>query len=226
MDLIEGLMTTRAMRRYSDEPVSDEEIITCLRAALQAPSGGNIQPWQFLVVTDPQKRARLGEIYRRAYTRYEAAMLPTVPPFRDEEQRAGFDRTVAASRHLADHLGSAPVILLFLMPSITMTLSDEGGDLDVGTPYASLYPAVQRLLREGWVSDALDLSVFTDSEIFGWTKQRRSAPARRLVSERAAAARSLIARSTSISLKGASTCWTRRSSVAWPANSSQRVTTE
>ena len=146
MDLIEGLMTTRAMRRYSDEPVSDEEIITCLRAALQAPSGGNIQPWQFLVVTDPQKRARLGEIYRLAYTRYEAAMLPTVPPFRDEEQRAGFDRTVAASRHLADHLGSAPVILLFLMPSITMTLSDEGGDLDVGTPYASLYPAMQNFM--------------------------------------------------------------------------------
>jgi nitroreductase len=146
MDLIEGLMTTRAMRRYSDEPVSEEEIITCLRAALQAPSGGNIQPWQFLVVADPEKRARLGEIYRRAYTRYEAAMLPTVPPFRDEVQKAGFDRTVAASRHLADHLGSAPVILLFLMPSITMTLSDDDGDLDVGTPYASLYPAVQNFM--------------------------------------------------------------------------------
>ena len=45
------------------------------------------------------------------------------------------------------------------------------------------------LLREGWVSDALGLALFTDSEIFGWTKQRRSAPARRVVSERAAAAR-------------------------------------
>jgi nitroreductase len=146
MDLIEGLMTTRAMRRYTDEPVTEEEILTCLRAAIQAPSGGNIQPWQFLVVTDAEKRAKLGEIYRRAYTRYEAAMLPTVPPFRHEEQKASFDRTVAASRHLADHLGSVPVILLFLMPSITMTLRDEGGDLDVGTPYASLYPAVQNFM--------------------------------------------------------------------------------
>jgi nitroreductase len=146
MELLEGLMTTRAMRRYSDEPVSEDEIITCLRAALQAPSGGNIQPWLFLVVTDPEKRRELGDIYKRAYTRYEAAMLPTVPPFRDDEQKAGFDRTVAASRHLADHLGSAPVILLFLMPSISMTLSDEGGDLDVGTPYASLYPAVQNFM--------------------------------------------------------------------------------
>lgn len=146
MDLIEGLMTTRAMRRYTDEPIGEEEIVTCLRAALQAPSGGNIQPWQFLVVTDSAKRARLGDIYRRAYTRYEAAMLPTVPSFRDEVARAGFDRTLAASRHLAEHLGEAPVILLFLMPAISMTLTDEAGDLDVGTPYASLYPAVQNFM--------------------------------------------------------------------------------
>ncbi|MBV9329068.1 MAG: transcription-repair coupling factor [Chloroflexi bacterium] len=45
------------------------------------------------------------------------------------------------------------------------------------------------LLREGWVSDELGLSLFTDSEIFGWSKQRRSAPTRRLASQRAAAAR-------------------------------------
>ncbi|HEY0584306.1 MAG TPA: transcription-repair coupling factor [Chloroflexota bacterium] len=48
---------------------------------------------------------------------------------------------------------------------------------------------VHGLLREGWVSEALGLALFTDGEIFGWTKQRRSAPTRRLVSERAAAAR-------------------------------------
>jgi nitroreductase len=146
MDLIEGLMTTRAMRRYTDEPVTEEDLVTCLRAAIQAPSGGNIQPWQFLVVTDAAKRAALGEIYRRAYFRYEAAMLPTVPAFRDDAAKASFERTVAASRHLAEHMGEAPVILLFLMPSISMTLRDEGGDLDVGTPYASLYPAVQNFM--------------------------------------------------------------------------------
>ena len=146
MDLIEGLMTTRAMRRYSDERVSEDDLVTCLKAAIQAPSGGNIQPWQFLVVTDGEKRKGLGDIYRRAYFRYEKAMLPTVPPFRDDAARASFERTVAASRHLAEHLGEAPVIVLFLMPSISMTLHDEGGDLDVGTPYASLYPAVQNFM--------------------------------------------------------------------------------
>jgi transcription-repair coupling factor (superfamily II helicase) len=48
---------------------------------------------------------------------------------------------------------------------------------------------VHGLLREGWVSDPMQLSLFTDSEIFGWTKQRRSAPTRRVATERAAAAR-------------------------------------
>ena len=36
--LLDGLMTNRAMRRYADEPVSDDDVWTCLRAAVQAPS--------------------------------------------------------------------------------------------------------------------------------------------------------------------------------------------
>jgi transcription-repair coupling factor (superfamily II helicase) len=48
---------------------------------------------------------------------------------------------------------------------------------------------VHGLLREGWVSDELGIALLTDSEIFGWTKQRRSAPTRPLASQRAAAAR-------------------------------------
>ena len=52
MDLYDALMTTRSMRRLSDEPVDDAIIWRILRAAVQASSGGNIQPYQFLVVTD------------------------------------------------------------------------------------------------------------------------------------------------------------------------------
>ena len=137
MDLIEGLSTARAMVRASDEPVNEDEIVTCPRAALQAPSGGNIQPWQFLVVTDAEKRARLGEIYGRAYSRYEAAMLPTVPPFRDETAKAGFERTVAASRHLAEPMGPAAVIMHLLLPSITVAHSVDGGDPNRGTHSAA-----------------------------------------------------------------------------------------
>jgi nitroreductase len=146
MDVLEAISTTRSIRRFTDEPISEDEILTCIRAAIQGPSGGNIQPWQFLVVTDPATKAALGAIYRRAYDRYEPALLGVLPPFRSEEERASFGRMLAASRHLAEHLAEVPATVLVLMPNITMTLQDDQGTLDVGTPFASVYPAVQNLM--------------------------------------------------------------------------------
>jgi len=146
MDLYDGILTTRAIRRFTDEPVTDQQVMACVKAAVQGPSGGNIQPWQFLVVTDPERKAALGEIYRRAYTRYEAALLPRIPAFRNADDEASWQRTIEASRHLAAHLGDVPVLVLVLMPGISMTLTDADGELDVGTPFASVYPAVQNLM--------------------------------------------------------------------------------
>ena len=80
MDAMEAILTTRAMRRYSSEPVDDELVMQCLEAAQQAPSGGNVQPQQYVVVRSPEVRNQLAEIYRRAFDRYERC-LPT-PEFR------------------------------------------------------------------------------------------------------------------------------------------------
>lgn len=141
VDAIEAIMTTRAMRRYTDQPVSDADIEMCLRAAQQAPSGGNVQPQQYLVLTDEHVRAIAARWYRRSYDRYEAS-LPE-PTFRDAVAEASWKRTAAASRHLADHLDDAPVIVLFLQPIIAWGSKDELGELDIGRLDASVYPAVQ-----------------------------------------------------------------------------------
>jgi len=146
MDLFEAIETTRAVRRFAETPVTDEEILACIRAAAQGPSGGNIQPWQFLAVTDAAVKRALGDVYRRAYDRYHPALVKALPPFRSDQERASWERMAAASQHLADHLGEAPALVLFLMPNISMTLQDEQGPLDVGTPFASIYPAVQNFM--------------------------------------------------------------------------------
>ena len=146
MELMDAIETCWAVRRFTSEPVTEEEITTCLQAATRAPSGGNIQPWQFVVVTDPELKGRIGEIYRRAYTRYEPALLAARRPYRDQAVEAAFVRNTDAARHLAEHLHEAPALVLFLMPDISLTLSDEQGELDVGTLYASVYPAVQNFL--------------------------------------------------------------------------------
>ena len=146
VELLDGIMTTRAMRRFTDEPVSDADIATVLAAAQQGPSGGNIQPWHFVVVVDPAVRGRLGDLYLRAYDRYEAALLPTVGPHRSEADAASWERTTAASRHLAEHFGEVPVIVAVCMPDIDLTLTDDDGPLDIGGLTASVFPAVQNMM--------------------------------------------------------------------------------
>jgi len=139
---IESLMTTRAIRRFTSDAVSDDELRTCLRAAQQAPSGGNVQPQQYVVVTDPERRAAVARWYRAAFDRYEAT-LPEPTEFRDEAVAASWRRTRDASRYLAEHLLEAPALVLFLQPLIPWTPRDDQGEMDIGRLDASVYPAVQ-----------------------------------------------------------------------------------
>ena len=139
---IESILTTRAIRRFTDEPVSDDELRTCLAAAQQAPSGGNVQPQQYLVLVEAAAKEAAGRWYGRAFVRYEAT-LPEPLSFRDEAQAASWRRTRDASRYLADHLAEAPAIVLFLQPRIPWTPRDEAGEMDIGRLDASVYPAVQ-----------------------------------------------------------------------------------
>lgn len=143
VDLYDALLTTRAMRRFTDEPVSPEAIEACLRAAVQAPSGGNIQPYQFLVVTDPATRQRLAAIYLKAWERYAPAVAAAMP---DERKTDAWRRNVQASDDLARALADVPVLVLVLVPKMTMTVTDDEGEMDVGPVYASVYPAVQNFI--------------------------------------------------------------------------------
>jgi nitroreductase len=146
MDLYEGIMTTRAIRRFSAEPVTDAEIEACLAAAQQAPSGGNSQPWQYVVITDDRIMAGVRGIYLRAYERWEAAQLAALPPFRTDAERAGFLRGVRLSRRLAEHLDEAAALVLFCMPQVSIAPVDDEGAVEIGPLYASVYPAVQNLM--------------------------------------------------------------------------------
>ena len=146
MEFFEVLETTWAVRRFTDEPVSDADVRRCLGAATRAPSGGNIQPWQFVVVRDADARRKIGAIYKRAYERYEKALDAVRQPYKREADEKNFLRIQRSARHLADHFAEVPVHVLFLMPNIDMTLTDEAGPLDIGTAHASVFPAVQNFM--------------------------------------------------------------------------------
>ena len=50
------IFTRRSIRRFLDKPVEQEKIERILKAGMQAPSAHNMQPWEFVVVTDKDKR--------------------------------------------------------------------------------------------------------------------------------------------------------------------------
>jgi nitroreductase len=101
----ELLATTRSVRRRLDltRPVEREVLEECLRLAQQAPTASYAQNWHFVVVTDPERRAALGELWRsvaRPYVQRRAAAA------------AADDRVARISdavRYLADHIHEVPV---------------------------------------------------------------------------------------------------------------------
>jgi nitroreductase len=59
MELMEALRTRRSVRQWTTDPVPDEQLEELVEAAARAPSGGNTQPWAFVVIRDQAKLRRL-----------------------------------------------------------------------------------------------------------------------------------------------------------------------
>ena len=60
-EFYEEIKNRRTVREFSARPVPREVIEDCLRAAGTAPSGANLQPWHFVVVTDPETKRKIRE---------------------------------------------------------------------------------------------------------------------------------------------------------------------
>jgi nitroreductase len=63
MEALDCLMTRRSIRSYTDEPVSDADTETLMRAAMAAPSAGNEQPWHFVLVRDREAMNRIMDVH-------------------------------------------------------------------------------------------------------------------------------------------------------------------
>ena len=118
----------RACRQFSDEPVGDDLVERCLRAATHAPSAENSQPWVFVVARRPEVRAGIAELTRRVWQ--EAARQSSLGRLPD----AMFDDV---DKGAASGMGSAPVIIV--------VCGDTALGLEVILP-SSVYLATQNLL--------------------------------------------------------------------------------
>ncbi|GHO42807.1 nitroreductase family protein [Ktedonospora formicarum] len=115
LSLDQLLTTTRSVRKRLDlsRPVELEVIRECLEIAIQAPTGSNLQQWHFVVVTDPEKRQKLADLYRTSYNAYRqnkgaANKLFANNPAREHTQ----ERVGNSADYLAEHMHEVPVFLI------------------------------------------------------------------------------------------------------------------
>ena len=146
-DMYEMMSTLRAVRRLRPDPVPDDVLGRVLQAACWAPTGGNRQPWRMIVVRSAERKQALADLYRPEWEKFcamsrrraEAAGMAG-------DELAGWERTLAAGDHLAEHMAEAPVLLLFVADPTQMAITDKNLDRVSMVGGGSVYTAVQNAM--------------------------------------------------------------------------------
>lgn len=145
------LTTTRATRKRLDltRSVPLAVVKECLALALQAPNTGNHQPWGWMIVSDPEKRRALADIYqttandRMRRVAGERARSEMPSPHHDRANTPAFDKVMASVRHLIEHIHDVP---LFVIPCAFRASRVGAEDEDAVRWAASIYPATWSLM--------------------------------------------------------------------------------
>jgi nitroreductase len=135
------LTTTRSVRKRLDfeKPVSREVLMECLELALQAPTGSNAQGWQWVFVTDPDKKKAIADIYLANARSYLSMPGPEYPEGDTRAERMPLVRDSAT--YLAEHMHEAPVLLI---PCLEGRVDQAPLGLSASF-WASLFPAIWSL---------------------------------------------------------------------------------
>ncbi|MBI3930305.1 MAG: nitroreductase family protein [Armatimonadetes bacterium] len=131
MPLEEAMRTQIAIRRLKPDPVDDRLLLHLLDLAIRAPSGSNQQKWDFVVLRDPEVKARLGALNRGVLDLYFKLQRgkPQTPMHR-------------AVRHQAEHFAEIPVVVVACYRGVVPPFPFVA----VTSVFGSVYPAVQNLL--------------------------------------------------------------------------------
>jgi nitroreductase len=145
MPLDEAMRTQRAIRRLKADPVDDALILRILELALKAPSGGNRQNAEFVVVRDRDVKARLARLNRMAWNVYG----PIWRFFARNDPKTL--RAMQAVDWEAEHYEEIPIVIIACLRwtaygPIVSGWRPPFPPFLAGIYYGSIFPAVQNLL--------------------------------------------------------------------------------
>jgi nitroreductase len=149
MDLYDVMRTTAAVREFTQDPLPDDVLHTILDNARFAPSGGNRQGTQIVVVRDPVTRERLVEITEPIARRYTAQRAAGETPWSAYTPSTVTEEQVAATRtplSFTDPIRKAAVILVVCVDLRAVAAIDQDLDRVAIAGGASVYPLVWNIL--------------------------------------------------------------------------------
>jgi nitroreductase len=131
------LSTTRSVRKRLDltKPVEPEVIEKALDIALQAPTGSNNQNWHFIVITDPDKKKAIADLYRKGADQYANSPAPDYG--KDDPRTAQRKRVYASAGYLYDHLHEVPAIVIACIEGRV----EKEAQVRQASTYGSILPA-------------------------------------------------------------------------------------
>ncbi|MGC4940477.1 nitroreductase family protein [Kribbella sp. DT2] len=173
----ELLTTTRTVRKRLDldKPVPMELIRECIEIALQAPSGSNRQTWHWLVITDAEKRAQIGEYYRLAVEEYVESSGAAGRLYADDPDRAPVQKRVGSSvAYLGERMGQVPVLVIPCLTAKSLPAGNQAGLWGSILPSAWSYMLAARARGLGTAWTTLHMKYENEvSELLGLPEEVR-----------------------------------------------------
>lgn len=139
------LTTTRSVRKRLnlERSVPPEIIEECLEIAIQAPTGGNSQGWHFMIVSDADKKTKIGELYKESFFIYARSGQEQTDSQGSQEHNSDQQaRVVKSAVYLAQNMHKVPVMVI---PCIEGRVENMGPMTQAGL-YGSILPAAWSLM--------------------------------------------------------------------------------
>ena len=128
------------MRRVSEDPIPDDVLKQMVDAGIRAPSGSNRQGWKFIVVTDPEIKNQLGDLYREAWDFYVKEFYGGTSDLGasnvlDDEKAEQVVRITKSATWLSENFHKVPAMF------VVLSRNDPTG--------SSIFPAIWSLMLAG-----------------------------------------------------------------------------
>lgn len=139
MSVAEAMTTQRSIRRIHPDPVAPGIVRRLIELGLEGPTGSNAQNWEFIVVTDSERKARLADKYRRAWKIYGGLGKR----MRTDDQTM---RVLKSVQWQVDRFEQVPVMVVPCLHTSSRPPFVPMPAIADSSHYGSVYPSVQNIL--------------------------------------------------------------------------------